>query len=99
MLTGIIIKGCFVLTAAALIYLHSKYIKYCRSTGENKTLPNTIFVIGYISALAMLITVGIESEMGYKRGQIDALTGHIKYELKTQPDRSVEWEEITTYVK
>ncbi len=42
---------------------------------------------------------GIGEEIEYKRGQIDALTGHIKYELKTQPDRSVEWEEITTYVK
>ena len=30
----------------------------------------------------------------YKRGQIDALTGHVKYELKTQPDKTVEWVEI-----
>ena len=27
----------------------------------------------------------------YRQGQIDALTGRVKYELKEQPDKSVRW--------
>ena len=30
----------------------------------------------------------------YEKGQIDALTGNIKYELLTQPDSTRTWEEI-----
>jgi len=28
---------------------------------------------------------------GYRQGQIDAINGIIKYELKTNPDKTVEW--------
>lgn len=34
------------------------------------------------------------SGIGYRDGQIDALTGNIKYELVTQPDSTRTWEEI-----
>jgi len=30
---------------------------------------------------------------GYKRGQVDCLNGKVKYELKTNEDKSVEWVE------
>ena len=47
-------------------------------------------------ALGMMLGISLSSwfdmSENYKQGQIDALTGNIKYELVTQPDST--WEEI-----
>jgi len=49
---------------------------------------------------ALLITLGFmimgvyQERRDYKQGQIDYHNGIIKYELKTNPDSTVTWEEI-----
>lgn len=54
-----------------------------------------------IDLLAILSIIGISSftayiinEGGYKRGQVDAINGKIKYELKSQEDGATEWRKI-----
>ena len=49
----------------------------------------------------LLVTIGwiVTTELSikpreYKKGQVDALTGNIKYELITHPDSTKTWEEI-----
>jgi len=32
-----------------------------------------------------------EGSSGYRQGQIDAINGKVMYELKTNPDKTVEW--------
>lgn len=55
-----------------------------------------VVIIALIAtALISFIIGGIVFEpVGYKQGQVDALTGHISYELVTQPDSTRIWEEI-----
>jgi hypothetical protein len=43
--------------------------------------------IGIIAILVFLILIG----KTYKDGQVDALTGNIRYELITLPDSTKEW--------
>ena len=52
------------------------------------------FVAG-ILAMILIILIFI-NEPRYKEGQIDALTGQIKYELVIQPDSTRTWELIKT---
>ena len=53
-----------------------------------------------VACIALLIfaggfTLGLLVCMGeYKKGQVDALTGNVKYELVKQPDKSIIWEKI-----
>lgn len=49
--------------------------------------------IGIMFVLFSGLCVGAEMSSDYKQGQIDALTGKIKYELKKQPDGSTQWKE------
>jgi len=44
-------------------------------------------LVGWISLVDPAVDVG------YKRGQIDAITGNIKYELVVHPDKTTTWEE------
>jgi len=46
--------------------------------------------IGIVTA-AIVNSLLPEGSAGYRRGQIDAMNGVIKYELKTNPDQTVEW--------
>ena len=51
--------------------------------------------IGYTAMFTFVISYFvIQKENPYKQGQIDALTGKIKYELKTNPDSTKTWEFI-----
>lgn len=53
------------------------------------------FLVGVgVALLVVAISLDIAQprEAGYKRGQIDALTGKVKYERVTHPDSTVTWE-------
>lgn len=52
--------------------------------------PNWLRVILLISII-LLIFAGAIHLTHYKQGQIDALTGKVKYELKTMPDSTRIW--------
>ena len=56
-------------------------------TGLFIFLGVSIFALGFF--FGMLMWIG-----EYKKGQVDALTGNIQYELIEQPDKSVMWEKI-----
>lgn len=43
-----------------------------------------------------VIWYGIGKDDGYRQGQIDALTGKVKYELVVQPDSTRTWEKKKT---
>jgi ABC-type dipeptide/oligopeptide/nickel transport system permease subunit len=55
----------------------------------------TAVVLGIICLIISLFA-GLQSgfSSGYKRGQIDALSGKIKYELVQHDDKTVTWEEV-----
>ena len=55
------------------------------------------FMMGMVvmGIIMLLITVFMDPQLkGYKQGQIDALTGKIKYTLVTNPDSTREWKDI-----
>jgi len=57
----------------------------------NKTLW---FLFGYIvNGILIVGYLLISDNSSYKQGQIDALTGNIKYELQIQPDSTIIWVE------
>ncbi len=86
-------------TAGCIAHLHDLTHKLNALHGISNKWNKIAAITGIISLFTFVYINKIICENNYKQGQIDALTGHIKYELKTQPDRSVEWVEITTYVK
>ncbi len=49
-----------------------------------------IIVLVCITALGIVVQKDGYND-GYKRGQIDALTGTVKYELVVRPDSTKEW--------
>lgn len=52
------------------------------------------FVIGmFIATCIWLMVLSNVTDTSYKEGQIDALTGKIKYELKTNVDSTRVWVE------
>jgi len=50
-----------------------------------------VVVFGVIIGFTLTATVLIATGNTYKQGQIDALTGNIKYEPVTLPDSTKEW--------
>jgi hypothetical protein len=48
------------------------------------------FWIGMMTT-ALVIYIFPEGTSAYQKGQIDALNGIVKYELKTNPDKTVVW--------
>ncbi len=48
------------------------------------------FMIGIVVTLLIFMYV-VDP---YKQGQVDALTGNVKYELVTQDDSTIVWKEI-----
>jgi hypothetical protein len=53
------------------------------------------FITGFVAGLALGTAVMIAlSTNPYKRGQVDALTGKIKYHLVTNIDSTKTWEDI-----
>ena len=52
-------------------------------------------VIGlFVAAVLLCVAVLALEELVYKRGQTDALSGKIQYELQEQPNNSVKWVRI-----
>lgn len=47
--------------------------------------------LGVVLGVLLISAVGSRS-VAYKQGQIDALNGNVKYELKKQPDGTTKWE-------
>lgn len=58
----------------------------------DKTANNNLWLVCIFSFMVILVIYIYE--YGYKKGQIDALTGTIKYELKTNKDQSRSWKII-----
>jgi hypothetical protein len=54
---------------------------------------NGILKIVFLTCLTMVIGT-ISKEIGYRQGQIDALTNNIQYKLITMPDSTKVWERI-----
>lgn len=57
------------------------------------------FFIGLFIGMILLMIIfstcnGVTILKDYKRGQIDALTGKIKYELVPMPDSTTQWKKI-----
>jgi len=51
------------------------------------------WVLVLLLTLWMVMVAARFYHMGYRSGQIDALTGNIKYQLVTKPDSTKVWEE------
>lgn len=51
-----------------------------------------IFIVGLTVLAVSNFFIGMD--VGYQRGQIDALTGTIRYELTTQPDSTRVWRRV-----
>lgn len=49
--------------------------------------------LAFIVVIAFLIVLSHEYFRGYKQGQIDALSGKVKYKLVVYPDSTRTWEE------
>ena len=54
---------------------------------------NVILMIIVLESLAVGVGT-ISKDIGYKQGQIDALTNNIEYKLITMPDSTKVWEKI-----
>ncbi len=50
--------------------------------------------VGFILVILILALRPIETSSEYRKGQVDALTGVIHYELVTHPDSTKTWEFI-----
>jgi hypothetical protein len=48
-----------------------------------------------ISLMVIVCTIIIKENDGYRKGQIDAINGKIKYRLEKNSDSTTEWKEIT----
>jgi hypothetical protein len=52
----------------------------------------TVFVtVNFMAAVTLYCNFAIGFNRGYKRGQIDALSGTVNYELVVRPDSTREW--------
>lgn len=65
-------------------------------------------IVGYLTLVALLCvlalaSIGYDSERsyedGYRQGQIDALSGNVKYQLVTRIDSSRVWVEVKEDLK
>lgn len=52
-----------------------------------------MFAVGFVLCVIMFIVKDPEA-IAYKKGQIDALTGKVKFKLITNPDSTKTWVEI-----
>lgn len=55
--------------------------------GTEDPSPSVLLLACLLFVASILTGIGI----GYQRGQIDALNGKVCYELRTNPDKTVEW--------
>jgi hypothetical protein len=56
-------------------------------------LTKAVIMIVFLAFFTMGITI-IGKDIGYKKGQIDALTNNVQYKLVTMPDSTKVWEKI-----
>jgi len=54
----------------------------------------SVFIVGVVVEMFLLVIMMNAKNMTYKDGQIDALTGKIEYHLITNPDSTKTWESI-----
>ena len=59
---------------------------------EEKSIKIVIMIVCLV-CLAVCIGA-ISKDIGYKQGQIDALTNNVQYKLVTMPDSTKVWEKI-----
>lgn len=52
------------------------------------------FMLGFIFGMLISAILAVLTIPNYRDGQVDALTGHLKYHLVTQPDSTKTWEYI-----
>lgn len=65
-----------------------------RRFAMKETIGQTCLTICYTALLMLFIGLFWDWAEHYKSGQIDALTGHIEYELITQDDSTRVWKKI-----
>jgi hypothetical protein len=53
-----------------------------------------LLIIGIFIIFWMGIFVGYNIRKDYKQGQIDAISGLVRYEPQTNADKTVSWKEI-----
>lgn len=66
---------------------------------QNDETPRwVVFALGICAGLVLVVMVdtlfGLDYASGYRRGQIDALLGTVKYEKVEHEDQTVTWERI-----
>ena len=66
------------------------FVLFLTVEGELKPYLLIIFLMGLCFLLLGFFKYG--ETRGYKKGQIDALTGTVKYQLVDNPDKSKTWE-------
>ena len=81
-------------------------VRHCENAGrryDRGDLWTAVILTAGIVGIVVGLVSGVVSESnghsrghnrGYRAGQIDALTGTVKYELVTYPDSTRAWEEI-----
>ena len=62
------------------------------STADKVITVILVFIV--VVLISMLIGGAFDTAGKYKQGQIDALTGKVKYELVAQPDSTRIWKSI-----
>jgi len=50
--------------------------------------------LGIVLAIGLVLSPTSNIDEKYRQGQIDALTGQVKYELRVNPDSTQTWYEI-----
>lgn len=57
----------------------------------NDDIGGLLVVFVFLAAVLWCVAYSVGNEFGYRQGQIDALNGEVRYELKTQPDSTKVW--------
>jgi hypothetical protein len=64
---------------------------------QNDCELDALLMVGITMVLCMAFTILVvigKYKEGYKDGQVDAINGKVKYELKENEDKTTEWVEI-----
>jgi hypothetical protein len=64
---------------------------------QNDCETDAYAMVGFIIVLFLIFVIFISKDKykeGYKDGQVDAINGKVKYELKENEDKTTDWVEI-----
>ena len=61
---------------------------------SKEMILSILFTAWIVIVGSLIIIPQFDLNLDYRQGQIDALSGNIKYELITNPDSSRTWKEI-----